>query len=91
MVNSKDTFEPKSLIIVMKSVTPLLTFFTSDSHQLHILKYCPTTNHVFLSLPVYFDRMSKLSQDATTRSFVIDAYNIHRLVIAGVTVGSNFF
>ncbi|EGN91484.1 hypothetical protein SERLA73DRAFT_164450 [Serpula lacrymans var. lacrymans S7.3] len=35
--------------------------------------------------------MSKLATDATGRSFVIDSYNIHRLVIAGVTVASKFF
>ncbi|EDR04898.1 uncharacterized protein LACBIDRAFT_303755 [Laccaria bicolor S238N-H82] len=64
---------------------------TLEAYLLRILKYCPTTNHVFLSLLVYFDRMSKLSQDATGRAFVIDSYNIHRLVIAGVTVASKFF
>jgi hypothetical protein len=74
------------------------------------LKYCPTTNEVFLSLLVYFDRMSKLgtaqgiggeSVDPTgqgkgrggrgTRGFAIDSFNVHRLVIAGVTVASKFF
>jgi hypothetical protein len=58
---------------------------------LRILKYCPTTNEVFLSLLVYFDRMSKLVGDSTGRTFVIDSYNVHRLVIAGVTVASKFF
>ncbi|RDB20320.1 PHO85 cyclin-7 [Hypsizygus marmoreus] len=62
-----------------------------ESYLLRILKYCPTTNEVFLSLLVYFDRMSKLSNDAVGRGFVIDSYNIHRLVIAGVTVASKFF
>ncbi|KAF8897161.1 cyclin-domain-containing protein [Infundibulicybe gibba] len=62
-----------------------------EAYLLRILKYCPTTNHVFLSLLVYFDRMTKLSADATGRPFVIDSYNIHRLVIAGVTVASKFF
>ncbi|KAF7331719.1 Cyclin-domain-containing protein [Mycena kentingensis (nom. inval.)] len=62
-----------------------------EAYLLRILKYCPTTNEVFLSLLVYFDRMSKLSTDATGRTFVIDSYNIHRLVIAGVTVASKFF
>ncbi|KAF8898102.1 cyclin-domain-containing protein [Gymnopilus junonius] len=62
-----------------------------EAYLLRILKYCPTTNHVFLSLLVYFDRMSKLSEDAVGRPFVIDSYNIHRLVIAGVTVASKFF
>lgn len=62
-----------------------------EAYLLRILKYCPTTNEVFLSLLVYFDRMSKLSSDAVGRSFVIDSYNIHRLVIAGVTVASKFF
>ena len=62
-----------------------------EAYLLRILKYCPTTNHVFLSLLVYFDRMSKLSEDSVGRAFVIDSYNIHRLVIAGVTVASKFF
>ena len=56
-----------------------------EAYLLRILKYCPTTNEVFLALLVYFDRMSKMSNDAVGRSFVIDSYNIHRLVIAGVT------
>ena len=62
-----------------------------EAYLLRILKYCPTTNHVFLSLLVYFDRMSKLSEDSVGRAFVIDSYNIHRLVIAGITVASKFF
>jgi hypothetical protein len=62
-----------------------------DAYFLRILKYCPTTNEVFLALLVYFDRISKLSADASQRTFVIDSYNIHRLVIAGVTVASKFF
>jgi hypothetical protein len=62
-----------------------------EAYLLRILKYCPTTNEVFLALLVYFDRMSKLVGEATGRTFVIDSYNIHRLVIAGVTVASKFF
>ncbi|EIW82172.1 cyclin-domain-containing protein [Coniophora puteana RWD-64-598 SS2] len=62
-----------------------------DAYLLRILKYCPTTNEVFLALLVYFDRMSRLAAEATSRTFVIDSYNVHRLVIAGVTVASKFF
>ncbi|SPO25673.1 related to PCL6 - cyclin like protein interacting with Pho85p [Ustilago trichophora] len=118
-----------------------------ESYLLRILKYCPTTNEVFLSLLVYFDRMSRMGtgakpgangegevageaaglpraveratgqsdvvSDASTRpsdstkeavvaasqpythpgirGFAIDSYNVHRLVIAGVTVASKFF
>ena len=62
-----------------------------EAYLLRILKYCPTSNHVFLSLLVYFDRMSKLSFQSVGCPFVIDSYNIHRLVIAGVTVASKFF
>ncbi|KII96042.1 hypothetical protein PLICRDRAFT_67020, partial [Plicaturopsis crispa FD-325 SS-3] len=62
-----------------------------ESYLLRILKYCPTTNEVFLALLVYFDRMSALCEKATGRAFVIDSYNVHRLVIAGVTVASKFF
>ncbi|KAG8982783.1 hypothetical protein FRB90_006545, partial [Tulasnella sp. 427] len=94
-----------------------------ESYLLRILKYCPTTNEVFLSLLVYFDRMGKLGEaiqeeeavsskakrddedddepmgefekqeaaSSTAAPLVIDSYNIHRLIIAGVTVASKFF
>ena len=74
-----------------------------ESYLLRILKYCPTTNEVFLGLLVYFDRMSRLgtplgvggetagAKKGVGRGFAIDSYNIHRLVIAGVTVASKFF
>lgn len=35
--------------------------------------------------------MSKLAAESTARTFVIDSFNVHRLVIAGVTVASKFF
>jgi hypothetical protein len=89
-----------------------------------ILKYCPVTNDVFLSLLVYFDRIAKrannterTNEDAimgdtdaeaeaetnnnaeddngngkpTPQIFVMDSYNIHRLIISGITVASKFF
>lgn len=71
-----------------------------EAYLLRILKYCPTTNEVFLGLLVYFDRMSKLgtpsgvggtSAAVGPRGFAIDSYNVHRLLIAGVTVASKFF
>ncbi|WFD20318.1 cyclin-like protein interacting with PHO85 [Malassezia caprae] len=112
-----------------------------EAYLLRILKYCPTTNDVFLSLLVYFDRLSRVgalghfpgepplgsyeaSSGASTEQgsmspistpwsnnysdsrpraetpqghgfpgisgFAIDSYNVHRLVIAGVTVASKF-
>ena len=116
---------------------------TIQSYLSRIHKYCPTSYEVFLSLLVYFDRMTeKVNQNAAdwrqgrSRSgstashpqttptpqapspvsgasstagestisglsvsdaynmshfFVVDSYNIHRLVIAGVTCASKFF
>lgn len=122
------------------------------SYLSRIHKYCPTTYEVFLSLLVYFDRMTEMvnngtlpkfdnhkqqngeprrpgsdSSTATERGeasmiadlvdsddesesprssmpqslpsdldnlshfFVVDSFNIHRLVIAGVTCASKFF
>ncbi|KAG6815277.1 hypothetical protein H0H87_003375 [Tephrocybe sp. NHM501043] len=49
------------------------------------------TNKVVLALVVYFGRMSKLSGAAVGRSFIINSFNIHHLVILGVAVASNFF
>ncbi|CUS14522.1 unnamed protein product [Tuber aestivum] len=101
------------------------------SYLSRIHKYCPTTYEVFLSLLVYFDRMtervnknphhnwragtvdaagdlggspvppSSASPSTSTppitdaysfsHFFVVDSFNIHRLVIAGVTCASKFF
>ncbi|KAF4765478.1 hypothetical protein HAV15_003644 [Penicillium sp. str.  len=105
------------------------------SYLTRIHKYCPTTYEVFLSLLVYFDRMTELvnrdqldhrhqrwdsaeesgSSSASTETrkgsntsispglspqsdaealshfFVVDSFNIHRLVIAAVTCASKFF
>ncbi|KAH8665216.1 cyclin-domain-containing protein [Tricladium varicosporioides] len=118
------------------------------SYLSRIHKYCPTTYEVFLSLLIYFDRMTErvnaapmqnlrrnsINEDnsrpssgysvngsdladspPTSRSvpeidedlkkaqythapaepmsafFVVDSFNIHRLVIAGVTCASKFF
>ncbi|KAI0921999.1 hypothetical protein AcW1_004171 [Taiwanofungus camphoratus] len=56
-----------------------------------IHKYCPASNEVFVSLLVYLDRMTSLAKEACGKTFPIDMYNIHRLIIAGVTVASKFF
>lgn len=61
-----------------------------EAYLLRIHRYCPTSNEVFISLLVYFDRMSELAQEATGTRFVIDSYNVHRLIIAGVTAASKF-
>ena len=134
---------------------------TIASYLMRIHKYCPTTYEIFLSLLVYFDRMTAMvnngsvstlqdqeptrltrptrdsrteSQDSTvtitpdthmsttppsdssdtpddsstdsppsmrpmsgsnfndiSQAFVVDSFNIHRLVMAGVTCSSKFF
>ncbi|KAI7853687.1 cyclin-domain-containing protein [Circinella umbellata] len=61
------------------------------SYLSRIFKYCPCANECFLSLLVYFDRMSKNALALKGRPFTIDSYNIHRLIIAGVMVSSKFF
>lgn len=73
-----------------------------NAYLTRVLKYCPVTNEVFLSLLVYFDRIAKKAnnlkknQDAGGEAdgeqlFVMDSYNIHRLIILGITVSSKFF
>lgn len=57
-----------------------------QAYLVRILKYCPCTNECFLSLLVYFDRMSRNSSGLR-----IDSFNIHRLVITGIMVASKFF
>ncbi|OBZ71877.1 PHO85 cyclin-7 [Grifola frondosa] len=62
-----------------------------EAYLTRIQKYCPASNEVFVSLLVYFDRMMKLAKESCGKVFAIDMYNVHRLVIAGVTVASKFF
>ncbi|PCH41570.1 cyclin-like 2, partial [Wolfiporia cocos MD-104 SS10] len=62
-----------------------------DGYLNRIHKYCPASNEVFVSLLVYLDRMTRMAKEACGRTFPIDMYNIHRLIIAGVTVASKFF
>jgi hypothetical protein len=51
-----------------------------------INRYCPAKNEAFLSLLIYFDRMSQ-----SALNMRIDSFNIHRLVISGITVASKLF
>ncbi|CAJ0836869.1 6745_t:CDS:2 [Entrophospora sp. SA101] len=73
-----------------QAVTPFTRFHARSvpsidihSYLSRILKYCPTSNECFLSLLVYFDRMSKNAMKTTGKPFSIDSFNIHRLIIAG--------
>jgi hypothetical protein len=69
---------------------PLVPSFLFDPELMPVFSDCPTTNEVFVSLLVYFDRMARCSAN-TSSTFAIDSYNVHRLIIAGVTVASKFF
>ncbi|KAI8078624.1 cyclin-domain-containing protein [Halteromyces radiatus] len=71
--------------------TPYISFHAQslptidiEAYLTRILKYCPCANECFLSLLVYFDRMS-------TSGLRIDSYNIHRLMITGIMVSSKYF
>ncbi|ORX48482.1 cyclin-domain-containing protein [Hesseltinella vesiculosa] len=55
-----------------------------DAYLIRILKYCPCSNETFLSLLVYFDRL-------TASGLRINSYNIHRLLIAGLMVSTKYF
>ncbi|EJT97742.1 cyclin-domain-containing protein [Dacryopinax primogenitus] len=85
---ARSKLSPSSLLTFHARNVPAITI---EAYLLRILKYCPAPNDVFLSLLVYFDRMSKLALDLTGKAFAIDSYNVHRLIIAGVTVASKFW
>jgi PHO85 cyclin-6/7 len=90
----RDATVPRTVVGVLPSPSSFharnIPTISIESYLLRILKYCPTTNEVFLSLLVYFDRMSAES-GSMAPGFAIDSYNVHRLIIAGVTVASKFF
>ncbi|WBW71880.1 cyclin pho85 family Psl1 [Schizosaccharomyces osmophilus] len=72
-----------SLVFSAKNI-PSISIY---SYLHRILKYCPATNDVFLSLVIYLDRVVR----NFNFSFLINSYNIHRFLIAGFTAGSKFF
>lgn len=55
-----------------------------------IIKYCPCANECLLALLVYFDQMT---EDAylKKKSFHIDSYNVHRLIITGLMISSKLY
>ncbi|AMD19996.1 HCL155Cp [Eremothecium sinecaudum] len=91
-------FEQDKHDVKNKYVAHVLSFrgkhipaITLGDYFARIQKYCPITNDVFLSLLVYFDRIAKRCNALDPQLFVMDSYNIHRLIIAAVTVSTKFF
>ena len=55
------------------------------SYLSRIHKYCPTTYEVFLSLLVYFDRMTEMINNGTLRSFLSAAGSTNREILSPST------
>lgn len=110
--NYANTVQPQPLDFANTFTANVLAFhgrnipaIALQAYLIRILKYCPTTNEVFIALLVYFDRIAQRANNGDfqypgngdpahrggKQLFVMDSYNIHRLIIAGVTVGSKFF
>lgn len=108
-LNSSDDEEDKDDDLKNRYLANVLAFhgtnipgISLNAYLTRVLKYCPITNEVFLSLLVYFDRIARRANnlnknkqngegDDSEQLFVMDSYNIHRLIILGITVSSKFF
>lgn len=55
-----------------------------------IQRYCPTTNDVFVSILVYFSRIARKC-NLEKQVFIMNSYNIHRLIIVAITISTKFF
>ncbi|XBW37485.1 hypothetical protein QEN19_003066 [Hanseniaspora menglaensis] len=53
-------------------------------------QYCATSNDVYLSLLVYFDKLSQPPAENFEPKLILDSYNIHRLIITAFTVATKF-
>lgn len=78
-----------------KHVAPI----SIEAYLNRILKYTLCGNECFLSVLVYFHRMSQIqnyipsfpsSCKKNKKPFIINSYNVHRLLIAGITVSAKF-
>lgn len=101
--DSEDELKNRYLANVLAFHGTNIPGITLNAYLTRVLKYCPVTNEVFLSLLVYFDRIAKKANNLkkshgsddnsgeAEQLFVMDSYNIHRLIILGITVSSKFF
>lgn len=110
--DEENEMENKYLANVLAFHGTNIPTITLHAYLTRVLKYCPVTNEVFLSLLVYFDRIAKKANNLKKKDvnnnnngnnsgdkdnnemeqlFVMDSYNIHRLIISGITVSSKFF
>lgn len=104
--DNEDELKNKYLANVLAFHGTNIPGISLHSYLTRVLKYCPVTNEVFLSLLVYFDRIAKKAnnlkssrasqsndkeENDSEQLFVMDSYNIHRLIISGITVSSKFF
>lgn len=112
--NEEDEMKNRYLANVLAFHGTNVPGISLHAYLARVLKYCPVTNEVFLSLLVYFDRIAKKANNLKTKKgktnesgnedikdddesgeseqlFVMDSYNIHRLIISGITVSSKFF
>lgn len=111
--NEEDEMKNKYLANVLAFHGTNVPGISLHAYLARVLKYCPVTNEVFLSLLVYFDRIAKKANNLKAKKnkptehdqdnknddesgeseqlFVMDSYNIHRLIISGITVSSKFF
>ncbi|EPY50675.1 cyclin pho85 family protein [Schizosaccharomyces cryophilus OY26] len=80
---SATSLKNPSLVFSAKNVPSI----SIHAYLQRILKYCPATNDVFLSVLIYLDRIVR----TFNFSFLINSFNVHRFLIAGFTAGSKFF
>ncbi|KAJ1969923.1 cyclin-like protein interacting with PHO85, partial [Dimargaris xerosporica] len=76
---------------------PLTPFHSSGVPSIDLLsylnrirRYCPCPNECFVSLLIYFRRITDKCR-ANRTAFSVDPFSVHRLIIAGITTSSKFF
>ncbi|GAM28488.1 hypothetical protein SAMD00019534_116640, partial [Acytostelium subglobosum LB1] len=61
-----------------------LPMITIDMYIARILKYSPCSKECFITTLMYIDRL------ITKRGFVVNSYNIHRILITGILVAAKY-
>ncbi|KAK9721149.1 cyclin-like protein interacting with PHO85 [Basidiobolus ranarum] len=86
MIHINDSCEAKSLTCFHSNSIPSISV---EDYLLRILKYTPFSNECLLSTLIYLDRIVQYSKE-TNAPFVINSYNIHRLLVTGIVVASKY-
>ncbi|KAL1921388.1 uncharacterized protein VTP21DRAFT_11104 [Calcarisporiella thermophila] len=84
ILKANNSLSPTSITHFHSRAIPSISV---HAYLARILKFAPFPNEALLSVLVYFDR---IAENRSNQGFIINSYNVHRLLIAAIVVASKY-